>query len=270
MNSSPHIDSTPQAEFVVVSLKSAVATITLNRPDVLNAINDQMRAELIAAFEWADASVAVKAVVLTGEGRGFCSGGDVGGMKERLSAPSGKVAFNGWRRQKSTHKGVAAIYGLTKPVIAAMNGAAFGLGLDMALACDFIIAAKGAKMAMSFVKRGLVSDGGGMYFLPRRVGLVKAKELILTGRTIEAEEALGISLVDRVADSERLLFEAQQWAEELSQGSPAAIALTKAILNQTFESSADQIFALGREAQAICYTTEEHRSSVEQFLNKSK
>lgn len=159
---------------------------------------------------------------------------------------------------------------MSKPVIAAVNGAAFGLGLDMALACDFIIAADGAKMSMSFIKRGLVSDGGGMYFLPRRVGLAKAKELILTGRVIEAAEALSIGMVDRVAPPDQLRAEAQAWAEELSQGSPAAVALSLSILNQTFESSADEIFKLGREAQAICYTSAEHRASVEAFLNKTK
>lgn len=261
----------PQAmTYILVSLTNGVATITLNRPELRNALNDEMRAELIAAFDWADASREVRAVILTGAGKGFCSGGDIGGMRARLDAPAGEVAFNGWKRQKQTHRGVGVIRNLSKPVIAAVNGAAFGLGLDMALACDFIIVADGAKLSMSFIKRGLVSDGGGMYFLPRRVGLSKAKELILTGRVVEPEEALSIGMVDRIATPEALLAEAQAWAEELSQGSPAAVALTKAILDQTFESTADEIFTLGREAQAICYTSAEHRASVEAFLNKAK
>lgn len=258
-----------QPDFITVAERDGIATITMNRPDVRNAINDQMRAELIAAFNEAGADKAVRAIVLTGAGKGFCSGGDIGGMRGRLDAPAGEVAFNGWKRQQSTHRGVAAIHGVAKPVIAAMNGAAFGLGLDMALACDFIIAARGAKMAMSFIKRGLVSDGGGMYFLPRRIGLVKTKELILTGRVLETDEALSIGMIDRVAEPEALLDAAQAWAEELSQGSPAAIALTKTILDKTFESTDEQVFALGREAQAICYTTAEHRKSVEDFLNKT-
>jgi enoyl-CoA hydratase/carnithine racemase len=256
-------------EFIAVSHKNGVATITLNRPDVRNAINDQMRSELIEAFEQTGADRSVRAVVLTGTGKGFCSGGDVSGMRARLEAQAGEIAFNGWTRQRSTHKGVAVIHAMPKPVVAAVNGAAFGLGLDMALACDFIIAANGAKMAMSFIKRGLVSDGGGMYFLPRRVGLSRAKELILTGRTVEPDEALKIGMIDRVASPENLLSEAQVWAEELSTGSPAAIALTKSILDRTFESTDEAIFALGREAQAICYTTAEHRASVEAFLSKT-
>lgn len=268
-----HITPPPaiaDARYILVSVTNGVATIALNRPDVRNAISDDMRAELIEAFDWADNSRDIRAVILTGEGKGFCSGGDIAGMRARLDAPAGSVAFNGWKRQKQTHRGVGVIYNMTKPVIAAVNGAAFGLGLDMALACDFIIAAQGAKMSMSFVKRGLVSDGGGMYFLPRRVGLARAKELILTGRVVEPTEALSIGLIDRIAEPEALRAEAQAWAEELSQGSPAAVALTLSILNQSFESSADDIFKLGREAQAICYTSAEHRASVEAFLNKTQ
>ena len=261
-------ETAPPAAFIQVQIRDGIATVTLNRPKVRNAINDQMRAELIAAMDRVDADPAVRAVILTGAGAGFCSGGDIAGMKERLAAPQGDVAFNGWRRQKRTHRSVADIHHMTKPVIAAVHGAAVGLGLDMALACDFILAADDARLSMSFIKRGLVSDGGGMYFLPRRIGIQKAKEMILSARIVQADEALGMGLVDRVVPGDDLLSAAQAWATELSQGSPAAIALTKSILDRTFESSDEQIFALGREAQAICYTTSEHRASVEAFLEK--
>jgi enoyl-CoA hydratase/carnithine racemase len=258
-----------QPEFITLSQTDGICTITLNRPDLRNAINDQMRAELIAAFAAADTDASVRAIIMTGAGKGFCSGGDIGGMRARLEAPAGEVAFNGWKRQKSTHRGVAAIHGVSKPVIAAVNGAAFGLGLDMALACDFIIAAEGAKMSMSFLKRGLVSDGGGMYFLPRRVGLARAKELIFTARIVEPTEALAIGLIDRISAAESLLTDAHAWAKELTIGSATAVALTKEIMDKTFERSDEEIFAMGREAQAVCYTTAEHRKSVEDFLNKT-
>mgnify|MGYP002628968797 CR=1 FL=1 len=261
--------SIPTAEFIETEVRGVTAIIRLNRPEVRNAINDQMRSELIAAFEWADRTSEVRAIILTGAGKGFCSGGDISGMRERLNAPQGDVAFNGWKRQKQTHRGVAVIHGCTKPVIAAMNGAAFGLGLDMAMACDFIVAVEGAKMSMSFLKRGLVSDGGGMYFLPRRVGLSRAKELILSGRVVLADEALSIGMVDRVTSADALIDSCVDWAKVLTQGSPAAVALTKAILDKTFESSDEEIFALGRQAQAICYTTKEHRALVEAFLDKA-
>src|SRR5262249_17379572 len=113
-----------------------------------------------------------------------------------------------------------------------------------------------------------IPDGGGMYFLPRRVGLARAKELIFTGRPVPAEEALQIGMIDRLARADNLLAEAQAWAEELAQGSAAAIALSKSILDQTFEMTADQVFALGSQAQGICYTTREHQDAVAAFLDK--
>jgi enoyl-CoA hydratase/carnithine racemase len=255
------------SNLVEFSIADSVAVLSLNRPEVRNAINDAMRGELLAAIERAVADDAITALVLTGNGKSFCSGGDVSGMRERLKATQGKVAFNGWRRQKQIHRAVGALHGFPKPTIAAVNGAAAGLGCDIALACDFIVAREDAAFTMSFVKRGLVSDGGGMYFLPRRIGLPRAKELIFTGRSVGAKEALAIGLADRV--SANLVTDAVAWARELGSGSPASIALAKAILDRTFESTEEQIFALGREAQAICYTTEEHRASVEAFLNKT-
>lgn len=255
--------------FVELTVEDKVAIVTLNRPEVRNAINDALRAELVALLERVAADEGVRAVVLTGKGKAFCAGGDITGMKERLKAPVGQVAFNGWRRQGQTHKSVALLHGMPKVVIAAVNGAAAGLGCDMALACDFILASEQAVFTMSFVKRGLVSDGGGMYFLPRRVGLPRAKELIFTGRLVDAKEALAIRLADRVTSSDMLIADAVAWARELSQASSASIAFSKAILDRTFESTEEQIFALGREAQAVCYTTAEHRDAVTAFLEKT-
>ena len=255
--------------FVELMVEDKVAIVTLNRPEVRNAINDALRAELVVLLERVAADEGVRAVVLTGKGKAFCAGGDITGMKERLKAPVGQVAFNGWRRQGQTHKSVALLHGMPKVVIAAVNGAAAGLGCDMALACDFILASEQAVFTMSFVKRGLVSDGGGMYFLPRRVGLPRAKELIFTGRLVDAKEALAIRLADRVTSPDMLIADAVAWARELSQASSASIAFSKAILDRTFESTEEQIFALGREAQAVCYTTAEHRDAVTAFLEKT-
>ena len=254
---------------VELAIEDTVAVVTLNRPEVRNAINDALRAEFVATLEKVAADQSIRAMVLTGSGKGFCAGGDISGMKERLNAPAGQVAFNGWRRQGQTHKSVALLHGLPKITIAAVNGAAAGLGCDMALACDFIFVSEHAAFTMSFVKRGLVSDGGGMYFLPRRIGLPKAKEMIFTGRTVAAKEALELGLADRLTTADRLIADAAAWARELSQGSQASIAFSKAILDRTFETAEEQVFALGREAQAVCYTTSEHRDSVTAFLDKS-
>jgi enoyl-CoA hydratase/carnithine racemase len=256
-------------QLVELKIEDAVAIVTLNRPEVRNAINDAMRSEFVAVLESIAKDDAVRAVVLTGQGKAFCAGGDIAGMKERLKAPAGEVGFNGWRRQGQVHRSVGLLRGMPKPVIAAVYGAAAGLGCDMALACDFIVASDAAMFTMSFVKRGLVSDGGGMYFLPRRVGLPKAKELIFTGRNVDAKEALAIGLADRVVPAASLVADAAAWGRELSQGSAVSIAFSKAILDRTFESSEEQVFALGREAQGICYTSQQHRDAVEAFLNKT-
>jgi len=257
--------------FTLVDLKveSAIATITFNRPEKRNAMSDDMRTEFIHALELVAADKAIKALVLTGAGKGFCAGGDISGMQKRMNAPVGEVAFNGWHRQQRVHHTQALLHTMPKPVIAAVNGAASGLGADTALACDFIIASEWASFTWSYIQRGIIPDGGGMYFLPRRVGLSKAKQLIFTGRKVDAQEALSLGIADRVTSSETLLTDAQAWAAELSQASSTALALTKSIMDQTFESSAHQVFAQGSQAQGICYTSSEHRASVEAFLAKA-
>lgn len=256
-------------ELIKFEIADAVATITFNRPEKRNAMSDDMRTEFIDALERVAADKAIKALVLTGEGKAFCAGGDISGMQQRMNAPAGEVGFNGWHRQQRVHRTQALLHTMPKPVVAAVNGAASGLGADTALACDFIIASEWASFTWSYILRGIVPDGGGMYFLPRRVGLPKAKELIFTGRQVKADEALELGIADRKTSSETLVADAQAWARELSAASSTALALTKTILNQTFELASHDVFAQGSQAQAICYTSTEHRASVEAFLSKS-
>jgi len=252
-----------------LQVQNGLATLTLNRPDKRNAMSDDMRTEFIHALEHVSADKAIRALVLTGAGKGFCAGGDISGMERRMNAPAGEVGFNGWHRQQRVHHTQALLHTMPKPVIAAVNGAASGLGADTALACDFIIASEWASFSWSYIHRGIIPDGGGMYFLPRRVGLPKAKDLIFTGRKVDADEAVALGIVDRKTSADRLLADAQAWAAELSKGSGTALALGKTILNQTFEMSAQQVFAQGSQAQGICYTSTEHRESVMAFLAKS-
>ena len=255
---------------IAYDVMDGVATLRLDRPERRNAIDDGMRAEMIAALEEAAGDPAVRALVITGTGSAFCAGGDVRGMRNRLAAPQEDVAFNGWRRQQRTHRAVALLHTMPKPTIAAVNGAAAGLGCDVALSCDFIMAGESAQFTMSFIARGLIPDGGGMYFLPRRVGLARAKELIFTGRRVGAAEALAIGMVERVVPDADLAASAQEWARALSAGSPAALALAKSVMDRSLEMSFEQVLAEGAKAQALCYTTAEHRASVEAFLAQSK
>jgi len=257
--------------FTLIDLKvdAAIATITLNRPDKRNAMSDDMRAEFIDALEEVAADKHIKALVLTGAGKGFCAGGDIAGMERRMNAPAGEVGFNGWHRQQRVHHTQALLHTMPKPVVAAVNGAASGLGADTALACDFIIASEWASFTWSYIHRGIIPDGGGIYFLPRRVGLPKAKDLIFTGRKVDVDEALALGIVDRKTSSATLVADAQAWAAELGNGSATALALTKTILNQSFELSAHDVFAQGSQAQGICYTSTEHRESVMAFLAKT-
>src|SRR5690606_18813380 len=254
-------------DLIQLETVDTVATITLNRPEKRNAMSDDMRTEFIDALEYVAADEAIKDLVLTGAGQGYCAGRVIRRMKERMNAPAGEVGFNGWHRQQRVHRTQALLHTMPKPVVAAVNGAASGLGADTALACDFIIASEWASFAWSYILRGIIPDGGGMYFLPRRIGLVKAKELIFTGRKVNVDEALSLGIVDRKTSAENLVADAHQWARELTVGSAAALALGKTILNQTYESTAHDIFARGSQAQGICYTSSEHRAAVEAFLN---
>jgi enoyl-CoA hydratase/carnithine racemase len=257
------------SSLIELNTASGIATVALNRPDKRNAMSDDMRAEFIAVLERIAADKAIRAMVLTGNGKGFCAGGDVAGMEKRMQAPTGEIAFNGWHRQQRVHYTQSLLHTMPKPVIAAVNGAASGLGADTALACDFIIASEHGNFTWSYINRGLVPDGGGMYFLPRRVGLSKAKELIFTGRKVEAQEALRLGIADRLTAADRLIADAQAWAAELSKGSGTALALGKTVLNQAFELSSHDVFAQGSQAQGICYTSTEHRNSVMAFLARS-
>ena len=260
----------PETTLVDIELRDHIAILALNRADKRNAINDDMRADLIPALDWADRSPDVAALVITGRGKGFCAGGDIAAMRERLSAPAGRVGINGWQRQRRTHHLLTMLHDLPKPTIAAVNGAASGLGADLALCCDFVIGARDATFVMSYVLRGLIPDGGGMYFLPRRVGLARAKELIFSGRMIDAQEALDINMIERVSDPDSLIDDAVAMALSMTVGSADALALAKSIMNESFESTAEEIFALGSQAQGICYTTDSHRDAVSAFLDKRK
>ncbi|MBC3345984.1 enoyl-CoA hydratase/isomerase family protein [Pseudomonas sp. SWRI196] len=259
-----------QNNLITYHQENGVAILTLNRPEKRNAMSDAMRAELVELLEGLRGDRKVRALIITGAGKGFCAGGDISGMQARMEADPAVVGFNGWERQQGVHYAASLLLNLPIPTIAAVNGAAAGLGADLALSCDFVVAARPATFTWAYIARGLIPDGGGLYFLPRRVGLARAKALIFSGRRVEAEEALQLGIADRMCEADNLLSTAIAIADEMSSGSRTAIALTKSIINHSYEMSEHQVFAEGSKAQGICYTSREHRASVQAFLNAAK
>ncbi|MDR8017634.1 enoyl-CoA hydratase/isomerase family protein [Ectopseudomonas guguanensis] len=250
--------------------ENGIAVLTLNRPEKRNAMSDAMRAELVQLLEKLRSDRSVRALIVTGTGNGFCAGGDISGMKARMEADPAVVGFNGWERQQGVHYAASLLLNLPIPTIAAVNGAAAGLGADLALSCDFVVAARPATFTWAYIARGLIPDGGGLYFLPRRVGLARAKALIFSGRRVAAEEALELGIADRICEADDLLSSAMAMADEMSRGSRTATALTKSIINRSYEMAEHQVFAEGSKAQGICYTSQEHRASVQAFLDNAK
>lgn len=252
---------------VLVEHRDGVALVTLNRPKARNAVDTALRSALTDRLKALGDDPAVRAVVITGAGSAFSAGGDIKAMRDRLEQPQGAVAGAGWLHQRRrTHGLIGTLHTLEKPTIAAVNGPAAGLGADLAIACDFVMASEAAVFLYSYIGRGLIPDGGGLYFLPRRIGLAKAKELIFSGRAVKADEALALGLADRLSAPDKLVGEACAWAAQMSAGSATALGLGKSILDRSFELGFEDVMALGSQAQAICYSTDHHREAVRAFL----
>lgn len=242
---------------------NGVAVLTLNRPEALNALNNQMRADLNAAMADVRDDPGARALVVTGAGRAFCAGGDIKWMLE--AHPTSVQVYD---RMRSLHRWLTALVTMDKPTIAAVNGVAAGAGANLALACDLVLAAETARFSQAFVRIGLVPDAGGFFFLPRRIGLARAKELIFTGNIIEAREAERIGLVNRVLPDEQLMPEALDLARQLAQGPTRAIAMAKSILNRSFNLSLEEVLELEAYAQSLAFGTEDHREGLQAFIEK--
>ncbi len=253
-------------ECLLYEVKDAIATLTLNRPERLNALGGTLREDLYAAVMKAAADPDVGVLVITGAGRGFCSGGDVKSMSERDE--TGDTPSAGERLAPLRDRVILALRDCPKPVIAAVNGAAAGAGMNLALACDMRIASSAAKFSQAFVKRGLAPDWGGSYFLPRVVGVAKACELIFTGETIDAAEALKLGIVNVVVAPDELMAAAYQLARKIAAGPPVAIQFAKRAIHHN--QGADLRSALEFEtfAQGVCKDTEDFKEGVKAFVEK--
>jgi 2-(1,2-epoxy-1,2-dihydrophenyl)acetyl-CoA isomerase len=247
---------------VLYKAENAVATVTFNRPEALNSMSWELLDESVAVFKRIEADETVRAVVLTGAGKGFCAGGDL----PTILRISGTIEQH--RYISTAGEFVTSIRNCKKPVIAMVNGAAAGAGFNVVLACDIAIASSKARFAQSFVNVGLVPDAGGFYSLPRLVGLSKAKELMLTADLIDAAEALRLGLINKVVEPEQLGEVSYKLAEKLAKGAPLAMALIKNALNNSLESDWSALQSLEASMQTMCLATEDNKEGVKAFFEK--
>jgi len=246
--------------------KDGVATLTLNRPERLNALGDTLRDDLHDAVTRASEADDVRVIIITGAGKGFCAGGDVKAMNERKVEGGERPLVE--KVAPGRDRTVLALRDAPKPVIAAVNGAAAGAGMNLALACDIRLASRAAKFAQAFVRRGLHPDWGGTYFLPRVIGVAKAAELIWTGEIIEAEEALRLGIVSAVYPAEDLMAAAYALAAKIVAGPPVAIRLAKRAIYHNLECDLRQALEFETFAQNICFETEDAREGIRAFVEK--
>jgi 2-(1,2-epoxy-1,2-dihydrophenyl)acetyl-CoA isomerase len=246
--------------------KDGVATLTMNRPERLNALGDTLRDDLHHAIVRASDDPAIRAIVLTGAGRGFCSGGDVKVMNENKERGADRPLID--KVAPSRDRTVLAMRDAPKPLIAAVNGPAAGAGMNIALACDIRIASSTARFGETFAKRGLHVDWGGTYFLPRIVGMAKACELIFTGEIIDAEEALALGIVSKVVAPEELMPSVHELAQKIAAGPPIAIRLAKRALYRSQDCDLRSALEFETYAQNICSETEDAREGITAFVEK--
>jgi 2-(1,2-epoxy-1,2-dihydrophenyl)acetyl-CoA isomerase len=241
-----------------------VLTITLNRPDALNAFTVEMKEALLAALKDAARDRATRVVLLTGAGRAFSAGQD---LKER-QAPG--VADLGTELRTRYNPIILAMRRLEKPIVGAINGVAAGAGISIALACDVVIAAQSARFIEAFGKVGLVPDTGSSWFLPRLVGYARAAEMMLTADPVDATTAERIGLINRAVPDDQLMAEATAIATRLAAGAPLAMGLAKRALNRALESTLEEALEYEAQLQSVAGRSADHREGVAAFVEKRK
>lgn len=242
-------------------VKDAIAVVTLDRPDKLNALTVEMREALGTSFERAGRDPAVRAVLLQASGKAFCASGDVSTMGEFTAA-------TGRERLKLAQRMVRNLANIEKPVVAAVRGAVAGIGWSMALACDVIIASETAKFSQVFRHVGLAPDGGAVYFLTQYLGVLRAKELVLSGRRVDAAEALSLGLASRVVPDAELDSVAWREAEDLARGPTFALGLAKKMFKLMYQPDLETFLDAEAWAQGLALLTDDHREGVRAFLDK--
>lgn len=251
-------------ETIILERKDSVATLTLNRPEKLNALNMKMAEELESAVAEIVKDRDVRTLIITGAGRGFCSGADIGDMAQ-AAVP---VETRYWTQM--AHNVILALTNLEKPVIAKVNGVAVGIGCSLALSADIIIASENARFSLIFSRIGLIPDGGSLFHLPRLVGPAKAKELIFTAKMVDAKEAERIGLINKVVPANKLDNEVNKLSKQLAEGPTVAFGMAKKIINKGLSMDLSSVLECEAFGQTIAGTTEDAREGVIAFLEKRK
>lgn len=254
---------------LTIERRGAVALLTLNRPDAMNALGAPGDGDVVAAVcAEVNADRSLRCAVLTGAGRAFSAGGDIKAMRDRAGAFGGNGADIRENYRTNIHRLVRSIYGLEVPLIAAVNGPAIGLGCDVACLADIRIAADTARFGVTFLKLGLIPGDGGAWLLPRAIGMSRAAELLFTGDVIDAATAQAWGLISRTVPADSLLDEALALAERIAAQPPQALRLAKSLLRQGQTASYDTIMELSAAGQALMHLTDDHLEGVTALIEK--
>jgi 2-(1,2-epoxy-1,2-dihydrophenyl)acetyl-CoA isomerase len=243
---------------------TGVATFTLNRPEALNALSPDLKEDFQTMVDFVDGNADIKALILTGEGRAFCAGGDVKGMTNRLAdgpgaSRQGILEVHGWLQR---------LHNIDCAVIAAVDGLAFGGGFSLALVADFVFASPKAKFCSVFSRIGLMPDMALAYTLPRVVGAAMAKDLMFTGRSISAREAKELGIVHSIIEEGDVLTAAQDYAARIAIGPKTAVALSKRLVNKTFQSNYNDIADAEADGQTLLFNSDFAQEAVRRFVEK--
>ena len=257
-----------EATEVLLDYREHIAIVTLNRPQARNAYSSLMIRQIVKVLDELELNPQVRVVILTGAGPSFSAGGDLKLMRDKEGMFKGEALELRSRYMQEIHQVPRRLARFSKPIIAAINGAAIGAGLDLSLMCDLRISAQSAKFGSTFVKVGLIPGDGGAYYLTRAIGLAKALELTLTGRVITAQEALNMGIVSRVVDDEKLMDSALSLAQEIAQNAPIAVQLTKSAAYQSLNVSPEGALQIAASFQGIAQNTHDHLEGVQAILDR--
>ena len=252
-------------EHILFTVEDGVATLSLNRPEQLNSFNTKMHNEVREALKHVRQNSAVRVLLLTGEGRGFCAGQD---LSDRNVAPDSEMPDLGESIDKFYNPLIRSLRDLPVPVICAVNGVAAGAGANIPLACDLVLAARSASFIQAFCKIGLIPDSGGTWTLPRLIGTARAKALMLLGERLSAEQAEQWGLIYRAVDDEALRDEALKLARHLATQPTYGLSLIKRGLNASLNNSLDEQLELERDLQRLAGRSEDYREGVAAFMDK--